>query len=261
MEGFNWLLLVVIAALIVGGVFGGKKGFVTAVFSLVSTLLIIILTIVICPITCKTLKNNEKIVTPINAKVDQIVDLRKIYDDWTKNNSEKAETEKTEEITNETPTNNVVDTLLKQMGIPSAIRKMVTGGEGLNDSVKSSVSKTIESKLDDAEKYVVDSITGAIINAIGFVVTFIIVCLAVFIVGKILDVVSKLPIINGINKVAGVAAGAFEALLIVWFLFAVVTMFAATDFGQYMLSLINKSKILSFIYEHNIISTKIFKQY
>ena len=119
----------------------------------------------------------------------------------------------------------------------------------------------MEAKLDEAEKFVVDSITGAIVNAIGFVITFVVVCLAVFIVGKILDVVSKLPIINGINRFAGVAAGIFEALLIVWFLFAVVTMFAATDFGQYMLSLINKSKLLSFIYEHNWISVKIFKQY
>jgi len=54
----NWLLLIVIAIIAVGAFLGGRAGLVKAVFSLVSTIAVIILTTLLSPIVTGILQEN-----------------------------------------------------------------------------------------------------------------------------------------------------------------------------------------------------------
>ena len=71
----NWLLLVAIAIIGVCAFAGWRAGFIKSVFSLVSTIAVIIITILVSPIVTNILKSNETITGTITGKLEMIVDL------------------------------------------------------------------------------------------------------------------------------------------------------------------------------------------
>ncbi len=252
----NWLLIVVLVLLLGGTIAGLVKGFADTIYSLIATALIIVLTIVLCPLTVKALQSSEKLTNFIYEKVDNVINLEEAYDKAITKENVDASHDSEAEAQKEMPSN--VDDVLDKFGLPSIIRKAMTGSEDFKEYVKNSADDFARGKLDSLEKYVCEKLTGIIISAMGFIITFIIVALLVFFLGKILDLISKLPGIKTINKWLGACAGFLEALLVIWVVFMIVTLIASTELGQIMLQQINASKILSFIYEHNLISKKIF---
>ena len=69
----NWLLLVVLAIIIVNAWIGRKKGFVKIVFSMISLILAMILTLVFSPTVTDMLRDNENIYGSITEKVENII--------------------------------------------------------------------------------------------------------------------------------------------------------------------------------------------
>lgn len=67
-------------------------------------------------------------------------------------------------------------------------------------------------------------------------------------------VVSKLPVINLINKLLGVVFGALEVVLFLWILYTVVMLMDLGAVEQVILSYTQDSKILTWIYEHNYVA-------
>ena len=109
-------------------------------------------------------------------------------------------------------------------------------------------------KLDSLEKYICELLTNIILNALGFFITFIVAAVGIAVLCFVLDLLSKLPVLHQINTVAGVAMGALEGLVILWIVFIVITMLSSTGFGQACMTMISESKILSFLYDSNILS-------
>ena len=66
-----------------------------------------------------------------------------------------------------------------------------------------------------------------------------------------MDLISKLPILHGMNALGGVACGLIHGLIILWILCIVITMFAWTEYGQWTLAQINESSLLSLLYNNN----------
>ena len=246
------------AILLLGLITGLIKGFASTVYSLIATFLIIILTIVLCPIVSNMLKQNENLYNSIYEKIDEFVDLEKAYDGLIKKNGTPEEQQATDaSYATEGAGNNVMDDILKNLGLPEALRSAVTDSEGFKDYVATSADNYARGRVSAMEPAVCVALTNAILNAIGFLITFICVALVVFIIGKILDLVTKIPGLKQLDMLLGGAAGVFEALLVVWLLFTVVTALGSSEFGQSMLSLINENAFLSFLYENNLISAKL----
>ena len=255
---FNWLFLTVVVILLAGLIFGLVKGFASTVYSLIATLLIIVLTIVLCPIVSNMLKQNENLYNSIYEKIDEFVDLEKAYDGLTKKNETTGEHPAADvSYTTETGKNSMMDDVLKNLGLPEALRSAVTDSEGFKDYVAASADDYARGRVTAMEPAVCTALTNAVLNAIGFLITFICVALVVFIIGKILDLVTKIPGLKQLDMLLGGAAGLFEALLVVWLLFTAVTALGSSEFGQSMLSLINENVFLSFLYENNLISAKL----
>ena len=233
----NWLLLFALAIIGVFAFIGWRVGFVKSVFSLVSTIAVIVITILVSPIVTNMLKSNEKISGGIQTKLEQIIDLSGIAENLS------AEEEK--------------DPLafIEGLQLPASIK----------DTIKDSLSTTMEEKkeeaadfvgekLDSLEAYICELLTNIILNALGFFITFIVAAAGIAILCFVLDLLSKLPVLHQINTIAGVAMGALEGLMILWIVFIVITMLGSTGFGQSCLTMINDSKILSFLYDSNILS-------
>ncbi len=257
----NWLFIAVLAILGGGMIFGLIKGFASTIYSLLATVLIIVLTIVLCPIVANALRQNENLYNGLYERIDDLVDLEKAYENLLKQKGVEdvdagAGTVENVNLSSEQQ-NNMMDEILQNIGLPEAIRNAVTSSDGIKDYVAQSADGFARSKVSAMEPAVVAALTNTIINAIGFLVTFICVALVVGIIGKVLDLVTKIPGIKQLNTILGGVAGLFEGLLVVWLLFTVITALGSSEFGQSMLALINENPLLSFIYENNFISAKL----
>ena len=102
-------------------------------------------------------------------------------------------------------------------------------------------------------QYVAKYLAKLIVNIIAFLLTFIIITLILRAVIYALDIVTSLPVLGWINRLAGALTGAAGALVIVWFGFIVVTLLFTTNIGKDLMVMINENSMLKFLYEHNYI--------
>ena len=91
------------------------------------------------------------------------------------------------------------------------------------------------------------------VKGIATLLTWIFAALVVSLIAHILGIVSKIPILRGVNKYLGVAAGAIYALLLVWTLFSVTALCAGSELGSNMIGLITENRILTYLYNNNLV--------
>lgn len=233
----NWLLLLSLAIVGVFAFIGWRVGFVKSVFSLVSTIAVIIITILVSPIVTNLLKSNETISGAIQSKLEAVIDLSGIAENLS-SDEEKD---------------------------PAAFIDGLNLPDSIKDTIKDSLADTMEAKeeeaaafvgekLDSLEVYICELLTGIILNALGFFITFLVAAVGLAILCFVLDLLSKLPVLHQINTFAGVVMGALEGLVILWIVFIVITMLGSTGFGQNCMEMISESKILSYLYDSNVLS-------
>ena len=68
-----------------------------------------------------------------------------------------------------------------------------------------------------------------------------------------LNLVTRLPVLHGMNKVAGALLGAVKFLIVIWIIFLALTIVCNTKVGEAALQIIKKDCILSFIYDRDIL--------
>lgn len=102
-------------------------------------------------------------------------------------------------------------------------------------------------------EYLVSTVSDLILKAITFFVLIIIIYIIVRIVIFMLDFISKLPVINSINKSGGLVVGLLQGLLFVWIACLIVTAFGDKAWAQEVFAQINANPLLTFIYNNNLI--------
>lgn len=233
----NWLLLLALAIIGLCAYAGWRVGFVKSVFSLLSTIAVIIITILVSPIVTNMLKSSETISGTIQSKLEQVIDLSGIAENLS-SDEEKD---------------------------PLAFVDGLELPDSIKDTIKESLTDTMEEKENEAadfvgdklnalEAYICELLTSIILNALGFFLTFLVAAVGIAVLCFVLDLLSKLPVLHQINTVAGIALGALEGLVILWIVFIVITMLGSTGFGQACMAMISESKILSFLYDSNVLS-------
>ena len=120
---------------------------------------------------------------------------------------------------------------------------------GLPEIVQDTLENTGEAVKETASA----GIAAAALNIISLLAVFIIVRLVLWIAATLLDIVTKLPVIHGCNKLLGAVMGGVSGLLIVYLLLGLLTftnlLNTTTDFGR----TVQSSLLLSQMYENNII--------
>ena len=212
----NWMLIVVLGIIVISALLGMKVGFIKTAFSLVSMIIALILTVWLSPYVNDLLKNNEKINDKINDQVGVMLSLK-----------EKEEIAPDQEA------------FIKSLPLPK--------------SFKDTLVENMDERKGDLKDYIAEYITGVIINALAFALTFIAILVILWIISLALNIISMLPIIHQINKLAGLAAGLVQGLVIVWVLFICLTVFGGSKFGQDAFVMIEESVVLSLIYNNNML--------
>ena len=100
-------------------------------------------------------------------------------------------------------------------------------------------------------QYVGSFLSKLMIHAVAFLCTFLLVTVILRAVIFALDIVSELPVLGVVNRLAGGAIGLVCALIIIWLMFVVITLLYTTSFGREAYDVIQAHKTLSVIYEYN----------
>lgn len=106
-------------------------------------------------------------------------------------------------------------------------------------------------------QYVASYISRMAVNILSFLVTFILAIIIVKALIVAVDIIGELPVVGFFNRLGGGIIGAFTALLIVWLIFLAATLLYTTEAGQAVFTMIEQSRILTWMYEKNILLSKL----
>lgn len=225
----NWLLILVIAFLAFCMVRGYKKGILRMIYSLVSWVVILIIVIWATPYVNDFLVEKTSIDTRIEERSkEQLSNMVKGVDG-------DPEGENNQET-------------LAALGLklPEPLVKAMFGEDDIADSVleKTGLYDTISHQLS----------TWAM-KGIAFLITLIVIILLFRLLLSLIKLIEDAPVIGTVNHLLGILLGAVKGLVILWVLFAIIAMNAASGTGLMLVSYIYESKFLTIIYENNLVLT------
>ncbi|MDI9508877.1 MAG: CvpA family protein [Clostridiales bacterium] len=216
----NWLLIIVIGIIVLNALIGRKVGLIKIIFSLLSFAIALALTTWISPTVNGILNNNETFYEKTFQQVEKMLSLEE---------NESADQ----------------DDIIEGLPLPK--------------SMKESLMKNKAKQEANIKSYITCHVTGIVINAFAYILTFVIVFIALWVVSIALNIISKLPILNQINRTAGLLLGAVQGLVVVWLLFIILTVISGSQLGETAFQQINSSGILSFLYNKNFLLNIVFK--
>lgn len=218
----NWLTVVILLLFAVCFYAGMKRGLVKTVFSIVFLAVGLFLSAVISPYVSNYLHNNDSVYTSVYQAVKKNVKLDGHIETLQQENS-----------------------IIDELPLPEVLREKV------KENNNTEVYKALGVKK--FKKYVYKYITNMIINGISYVGVYILVTICLYVLSITLDIISKLPVLNEINHLAGGAVGLLQGLLIFWIFCAVLAIFSNFSWAQKLYGMINESVILSVLYDMNIL--------
>lgn len=101
--------------------------------------------------------------------------------------------------------------------------------------------------------YVSGYLTDTILKIVVFLLLFILVFVALQVLVIWLDLIAKLPILSGTNKIAGAILGGVEALIFVWIACLAAAALSGTGIGAAVMRQIESSRWLLWLYDHNML--------
>ena len=101
--------------------------------------------------------------------------------------------------------------------------------------------------------YIAQYLARMAVNGISFLISFILASLLISSITWVLDLVARLPVIKGANKIAGAAFAAAKYILILWIVFLVLTVLCNTEIGETCLKAVKQHTVLSWLYDQDIL--------
>ncbi len=101
---------------------------------------------------------------------------------------------------------------------------------------------------------VMEKNTKTIIISVVLLVAVSMVYRLIGVLMKSLETIAKLPVINFINKLLGIGAGALEVLAVFWIIYVIIGSFPTGQFGEKVMEWTHQSTILINIYNKNYIA-------
>lgn len=248
----NFVLIMVLV--IFGGCFymGSRKGLVRTVFGLFSSIVVLLAGTVISPIISNQLRNNDKIFNAISTRIEKSLenygkngkrDEQSV--DKKKTKGKKSKGKKNRELIN-----------ADDIYVPY---KLLTGNQAVEEIITDILkNEHIKKAREDVQKEVNHRVaiylTGIVINSGTFILVYFILSVGLLVLGKMLNIISKLPVINELNRMVGGIVGIFQGLVIVWLIFTLMMVFIEKPFIQEGMRQIEENAFLRILYESNIIA-------
>lgn len=221
---WTWLGIAVLALIAAACIMGFRKGFVKEIVSVFFMLISFLL------------------VWAVNPYVNTFVkEYTPVYDTI----QDKCQTMVSEQIGNKkTLDKEEQNQVMENMELPDLLK---------NALVENNTAETYRYlAVSTFTEYISDSLAVMAVNGISFLISFVLSVAVIKLLGFILNVLTKLPVINGINKIAGAAVGGIKCIIFIWIAFLVLTLLCNTTLGQQGMALIQQDAFLNFLYSQNV---------
>lgn len=220
----TWLGIAVAAFILLSCAIGYYKGFVKEAVSLMFMVLAIIVVWTINPYVSGFLKESTPVYSMIKEQCRETI-------------SEQLNSE-----------GNIGEEM--QAGIIESLPLPDSLKEGMEANNTSEVYRLLA--VDTFSDYIADYLAVMITNGIGFMLSYLIAVIGIRIVTNVLDLMARLPVLNGVNRIAGIVVGGVRGLLIVWIALLILTIFYNTDIGKQGLAMVENDFFLKILYDNNI---------
>lgn len=219
----NWLLLLVLLFMGYHVYDGFRKGFIRKAVSAVSLILTLVLVTCLTPYITNFIQNHTPVYDNLQKKCSEM-----FFDE------SYSEDVKTDQVL-----------MIENMSLPENIKEILLENNNLEAYASLGVSKF--------QEYIGAYLANLILNAMSYLITFLIVWVVLRVIMLALDLVAKLPLLRGVNQLAGGAMGLFSGVMLVWVAFLLVTILCNGELGRKFFDLINESQFLLFLYNQNVI--------
>lgn len=150
----------------------------------------------------------------------------------------------------------VVSDLLNASPVHNAVLAGVSQRLNLNAAEKTvllpkAVQAAVSSGTDAAAGQMSAQLTGFVLDVLSFVIVLAAARLIIFIAARILNVVSKLPVIGLINRSAGMFIGAAKAIVLIYVLLALIGAAVPQTENNYLIYTIESSSLAKVMYIQN----------
>lgn len=221
---WTWLGLAVLVLLAFSAVDGYRRGFIKEVVSVLLVLLSVAVVWMINPYVNTFIRDNtaayEKIQNVSEKFVGSLTDGETVID------GERQ------------------DELISGMDLPGLIQN------GITDNNTAAVYQLLA--VNTFGEYVSRYLANIAVNCLSFLISYILASVLIHVFAYALDLLAKLPVLRGINKLAGALLGGGKCVIFVWVGMLVLTILCNTEIGQEGLRLIRGDTVLNFLYDKNI---------
>ena len=102
------------------------------------------------------------------------------------------------------------------------------------------------------QDYLIGFIATGILNVAAFLASVLIVHLLLWLSISALSILANLPVIRVVNRVAGLALGLLQALLVLWLAFLILSLVSGTGIGMQLMKMVESSTWLNWLYQSNL---------
>lgn len=215
---------IILIFFLVNGWIAYRRGFVLSFFKLLSFVISIFLSYNIYPVVSTFLRNN----TPLFEKIKNQVTPTILIPEGVQTNTLEGQTN-----------------FINELGIPKLLK------DALIENNNSEIYDIL--KVDGLKDYIAGYIANICINIISMIVVLLVVSIGLKIIIGILDIISKLPIINSVNHLFGLLFGFVSGLLQIWIFFTILFIFQANPSFEKIFVFLGESSIARYLYEYNLL--------
>ena len=242
----NKTLIVVGIIFLICMIIGYVRGFIRIVASLAATLATIVLVAVLSPYVSGVLLDVLPVEKMVEDKAMEILlGEKSVIEEYEEESQEiviPSEVENSREVQ---------IMLIENADLPNVFRQM------LLENNNSEIYKALG--VNSFSEYVAKYLAKIFTDIAGFLITLLAATIVVRTILYILGIISDLPLIGGINRLAGAALGLGTGLIVVWVLFIVITFLYDNSISQMCMEDIAANEILTELYNRNLLMNFVTK--
>lgn len=272
----NWVDFVIILLIFLMAIYGYNRGMFRMLFSIISFVLVIAVSIFVAPVIADKIAENERHVGAISGFISESLGMdekmfemlgetqietseeeavkEELENIKGKNSKKKQKDTKTKPVKvpasdSEVESLHVDASLLTECGFPQFLAEKIFEMSGAEHDITQLKGATIRL----VNKQLCDTIAKVIIRIIVFLVIVVVMSLVLSVAARVLGILGRFPGISTLNHIGGMIVGIIEAILVIWLLGLLVIIFCQMGNGVQLLKDIQESGMGRYLMYHNII--------
>ena len=227
----HWLEIAAAVYLLAMVLYGHYKGFIRRAVSAVAMIITLVAVNVAMPYVTDWLKNDTPVYEAMKDKMAESIGIDIVMEEMGLSGKIPKEDEWT---------------IIEKLPVPEQMKRLLT--ENNNTEVYKQIG------VQYFRDYVAGYLADMVLKAAVFLIMFLGGYILLHVLATWLDLIAKLPILSGMNQIAGAILGGVQALIFIWIVCLLLTALSGTGIGKAALAQIEVSKWLSWIYDHNLLT-------